>query len=138
MGILSKIFGIFKSSPKQAQASKDMDPRDVPAHLWPEVQTFIEELRDIVDKNTIDDKQAKRMNTQIMDYLANQIEKKGYSGTYEDKCQAMEIIADRVLTTTVPKLVGSVEQTEQKTEFSDVVNKFKSDLEKKKQALSSL
>ncbi len=109
-----------------------MDPKDIPAQYWPESQHFVDSLKTIVENNTIDDPQAKRMNAQIIQYIEKQIQVKGYSGTYLEKCQALEIIADRALTQSVAKLVGQKEQVGQVTVFSDCINQFKQDLHKKR------
>ena len=73
------------------------------------------------------------MNQQVLSYLEKQIEVKGRKGTEEHKIQELEMIADRILTTTMNKFVGMKPHTTQTTEFSDLINKFKKDLQMRKE-----
>lgn len=136
--LFSKLFGSSKKPEKVMAKYQDMDPRDVPAYYWPETQHFIEHLKDIVAQNTIDDPQAQRMNAEMVHYIEKQIEKKSFSGTYQEKCDSLEMIADRVLSTTVNKLVGQKEKTTETTEFSNCINQFKADIKHKRESFQAM
>lgn len=119
-------------SKKQSSPSNSQQDNNMPAQYWPEVQLFLDEFRALVIEKTVDDKHKIRMNEQVLKYLEKQIENKTHSGSVADKVHELEIIADRLLSTTMNKFVGLKPQTDQQTEFSDLINKFKSDLEKRK------
>ena len=129
--IWSRFFNWFK--PGSQGANKASSDPNTPAHYWPEVQHFLEEFRTLVIENTVEEQHKVRMNQQVLSYLEKQIEVKGRKGTEEHKIQELEMIADRILTTTMNKFVGMKPHTTQTTEFSDLINKFKKDLQMRKE-----
>ncbi len=124
--LFQRILGFFRSDASKAKGSGS-----TPAQFWPETQQFIDTLHDIVEKRTQNDASKRRMNDQILSHLVSQIESKGHHGTDLEKAQALEIIADRVLTNTMGKFVG-LDQTEDGTmAFSKAVLDFKLELQKR-------
>lgn len=109
------------------------DPDNPPAIYWPEVQQFLDSFRHIIEENTLEDEQYQAVNEQVLNYLEHQIEIKGSFGTQQEKAHALEILADRVLTTTMSKFVGLKPQTTIKTAYSDIVHSFKKDLQNRKE-----
>lgn len=127
----SKIIRWFK--PSSQHSTHDNNASNTPAQYWPEVQHFLEDFRALVIENTEAEQHKVRMNQQVLSYLEKQIEIKGRKGTEDDKIHELEVIADRILTTTMNKFVGMKPHTTQTTEFSDLVNKFKQELHSRKE-----
>ena len=73
---------------------------------WPEVTDYMKKLSAIVKTNTIDDENVHSVNERILNYVLDQINKKGSIQDIEQRYLALETLADRILVVELVKIVG--------------------------------
>lgn len=131
-GIINSILNIFKkkSAPatpqNQENSLENLEPK-----YWPEVIEFIESLENTIKKHTIEDSNIQIVNQRIIDYIAEQINTKGAVKDIELRYAALTTLADRILARDLNKIVGLKREFISHTDFSDMINKFKTQLVKR-------
>lgn len=131
-GIFAKVLRLFKGSDKNVSDNErkiHLEPK-----YWPEVKQFMDSLDDIIGSHTIEDDNIKRINQRVVDYIEEQINKKGQVEDIHARYSGLNTLADRILSNNLNKLVGLKESTHSSAEFSDAVKAFKVKLNEKKQA----
>jgi hypothetical protein len=129
--IKAQLFGDAKSKSK----NKLTNEREI--HLepkyWPEVKDFMGNLDNIIESHTIDDNNIKRINQRIVDYIEEQINKKGQVEDLNTRYSGLNTLVDRILSNNLSKLVGLKEGTTSTADFSNAANEFKIKLSHKKE-----
>lgn len=127
LSLFDKIIAMFK------RGSQSADHLDREIHLepkyWPEVKEFIDNLNAIIDNHTIVDSNIHRVNERIVEYILEQINKKGQIEDVEQRYSALRTLSDRILSHHLNKVVGLKESTNSNTDFSDAVHSFQVKLE---------
>lgn len=123
-GILYFIKKLFHRQHAKArevsEGQYDLEPK-----YWPEVVDFIDNLNHLIEIHTIDDSNIKRINERIVDYVVDQINVKGSMQDIEERYDALNTLADRMLSNTFNKIVGLKRETSTQAGFSEAVVKFK-------------
>ena len=104
------------------------------AHLepkyWQEVIDFMNAIKSIIEKNTIDDDNVRHVNERIITYVEEQINKKGSMKDRQERYAALDTLADRILVNNLSKIAG-LKHTEGRA-FTDAVKQFKDSLHRRK------
>ena len=124
-------FGRSKSS-----QTRSLEPHII--HLepkyWPEVTDYMKKLSAIVKTNTIDDKNVHSVNERILNYVLDQINKKGSIQDIEQRYLALETLADRILVVELVKIVGLKQKEGSRAEFTEPTFAFKKRLTERKKS----
>ena len=108
--------------------------RETGAHLepkyWQEVIDFMNSIKSIIEKNTIDDDNVRHVNDRIITYVEEQINKKGAMKDRQERYAALDTLADRILVNNLSKIAG-LKHTEGRA-FTDAVKQFKDSLHRRK------
>lgn len=131
LSFLDKIINFFRSK-DDIKASLRDDQIHLEPKYWPEVREFIDNLNSVIESHTIQDDNIHRVNQRIVDYILEEINKKGQIENIEQRYSALTTLSDRILSHNLNKLVGVKENTAYNTDFSDTVNQFKFKLETRK------
>ena len=104
--------------------------RHLEPKYWQEVIDFMDSIKGIIDKNTIDDENIRHVNDRIITYVADQINKKGEMKDRAERYAALDTLADRILVNNLSKIAG-LKHTEGRA-FTDAVKQFKDSLHRRK------
>jgi len=105
----------------------DMEPK-----YWPEVVTFINKIKAIVEKNTVHDDNADILNDNIIAYVEKEINDKGKEPDLEQRYAKLAQLADRILVVSLGKIVGLKKNVGTDPEFTNAVTHFKHALHERK------
>ena len=130
--IFARILRFFFREKSQSLAKKEGEIHLEPKY-WPEVQHFMKNLDQIVESHTIQDENIKRINQRVIDYIEDQINKKGQVEDINARYNGLNTLADRILSNNLNKLVG-LKEGSHTADFSNAVKDFKHELHEKKQA----
>ncbi len=134
-GLLYFIQKLF-SKKSQLQAHQSVKPGDefhLEPKYWPEVKDFIDNLNHLIQIHTIEDSNIQHINQRIVDYVEDQINVKGQLKDVEQRYSALNTYADRILSSTISKIVGLKHIPTTHADFSEAVELFKKRLEKRHQ-----
>lgn len=140
--ITSKIAKIFRSlfggmKQRFEPQLKDYDvtgPKVVEPKYWPETIELMENLDRIIQEHTKASPTNDQINKRILEYVEEQINTKGSIEDTKLRAEALETVADRILSTTLDKIVGLEPQTDTRMEFSNAVAEFKQKLSQRLQS----
>lgn len=127
LSLLDRIINVFRN--KKTEEFSYKDENELEPRYWPEVREFIDNLNTVIDSHTQADANAERVNERVVEYIVEQINEKGKIQDVEKRYSALRTLSDRVLTHHLNRLAGVKKATEYNTDFSDVVNLFKTKLD---------
>lgn len=110
--------------PKQ-RASAGETQIHLEARYWPEVIAFMERMTRLVKENTTQDPNIQQVNQRILDYVLAEINTKGEIADVDERYEALQILADRILTKSLPKIAGRKPNLSTHAVFSEAVIAFK-------------
>jgi hypothetical protein len=128
MGFIRKLF--FRKHQLQPLAVKKLNEEElhVEPKYWPEVRDFINNLNHIIETHTIEDSNVAHINQRIVEYVEQQINKKGQLADINQRYYALDTLADRLLSNTFNKIVGLKHVETTHADFTDAVAQFKNRL----------
>ena len=101
---------------------------------WPEVTSFMNKIKGIVDNNTIDDGNVHSLNDRIISYVQKELNQKGKLEDIDKRYDALDELADRILVVSLGKIVGLKKTTDTQAVFTVAVADFKNALHERKRA----
>lgn len=119
---------MISSRTKLKEHQRNLEPK-----YWPQVKDFLDAITEIIESHTIEDSNVQVINQRIVDYIADQINKKGAIEDVKERYLALDTLADRILVNNLSKIVGLKKSEGQRPEFSDAVNEFKKHLHERHQ-----
>lgn len=109
---------------KQTEAhSIHLEPK-----YWPEIRDYIDTLRDIIERNTISDQNIQQVNERIVEYVLEQINRKGLIADPTQRYLALETLVDRVLLVDLSKIAGLKQNEGTQAQFSQATAELKKHL----------
>lgn len=129
--VLHSLFVTIKCCFVPSKKAQKNGKEHLEAQYWPEVKHFVTHINQLVQDNTIDDDNIKIVNQRIIDYMSEQINAKGSIENVEQRYTALNTLADRLLVNNLSKIVGLKQSTTTSANFTDAVEHFKEDLQKR-------
>ncbi|HRE30610.1 MAG TPA: hypothetical protein PLD88_01420 [Candidatus Berkiella sp.] len=118
---------------KSTLAEQHLETGKLEPKYWQEVIDFRERLERAIKENTIDADNISSVNQRVLDFVIEQINTKGSLPTVQERYQALNTLADRVLLNYQNKIVGLKKGVTTHTDFTDAVNDFKHRLKEREQ-----
>jgi hypothetical protein len=129
--LIAKLFSFFHKNESTSARSIE-DTLKVEPKYWPEVVDFMNQLKTIVNKNTIDDGNVHSLNDRIISYVEKEINQKGKLPDIEKRYAALDELADRILVVSLGKIVGMKKTSDTQAVFTDAVTHLKNALHERK------
>jgi len=125
--VFNFMYNLFSTDVKRVYFKKGPTDKEIrmEARYWPEVQEFMNTLNALVKSHTIDDSNVEHINGRIMEYILHQINAKGAIENVNERYEALDTLADRILSNSLSKIVGLKHNESNYAEFTEVVEHFK-------------
>lgn len=126
------VLGWFRKKPlgEAQRAGKDFQ---LEPEYWQEVIEFIDTLNELIKTHTIEDSNVESINRRIVGYIQDQINIKGSIVDLKERYSQLDILADRILSTTFNKIVGLKHVESSHADFTAAIVQLKKRLHERYQ-----